>query len=157
MKPERETRTWRKKRKFRVLHTNAAILGQIFCGFPYFFVLFLPLRNVSRKEWDQDKRGEVAKQMNGCVWWIPVCKEQYLEGFLSLTAAKATGNMWNKVLMRCNSREEKLEPRQQPCTSHISDSQSPQNTCWKWNQCTFVYSNTFFAWRLVRFVSSVLV
>lgn len=40
--------------------------------------------------------------MNLCVWRIPLCKEQYLEHFLSLMAAKATGNMWNEVLIRWN-------------------------------------------------------
>lgn len=54
------------------------------------------------RDWDKDKRREVTKEMNLCVWWIPVCKEQYLEHFLSLMAAKATGNMWNKALIRCN-------------------------------------------------------
>lgn len=54
------------------------------------------------REGDKDKSGEVPKEMNLCVWWIPVCKEQYLERFLSLMAAKATGNMWHKALIRCN-------------------------------------------------------
>lgn len=105
MKPERETRTWwgEKKRGNRVLHTNAAILDILW--FSYFFVLFLPLKRgkcIQKENETKTKEGRYQRKWT-CVFGEFLCTENNIWNlFLSLMAAKATGNMWNKALISCN-------------------------------------------------------
>lgn len=90
------------RKKSRKQHKRCNIRPSILCFHPSLLCYCHQKgKDLTRRRTRQRQKGG-AKEMNLCVLWIPQCKEQYLEWFLSLMAAKATGNMRNKALIRCN-------------------------------------------------------